>query len=479
MPGEVLGNRAAHTRVTDNKNEALNMTANPYLQGNFAPVENEITATELTVRGRIPPELCGRLLRIGPNPVNPEPGTYHWFLGNGMVHGLRLRDGNAEWYRSRFVRDDEVVARHHWPAVEGPQAALSIGSGVANTNVIGHAGKTFAIVEAGNLPVELDYDLETVARSRFDGTLPGGFSAHPHRDPVTGELHTVAYSPMWQHLQYVCVGPDGRVNRSVDVPTPGKPMVHDCMFTEHYIVLFDLPCTLNEGAMAEGRPFPYLWDPGYGARVGLLPRHGEAEDVSWHEVEPCYVFHPMNGFEDAQGRVVLDVVRHPRMFHRDRHGPNEGRTRLDRWIIDPAKTEVSESSLDDHPQEFPRIDERCAGSPYRYGYTSEIDPTFQSTALRKHDLAEGRIHTHSEGPGRHFMEPVFIPRSTDAEEDEGWVLAYVFDEDKNSSDVVILNAQDFGGEPVATIELPRRVPYGFHGNWVSDVGPSEGAINRG
>jgi carotenoid cleavage dioxygenase len=444
------------------------MTGNPYLQGNFAPVEDEITATELAVHGEIPAQLSGRLLRIGPNPVNADPSSYHWFLGNGMAHGLRLRDGRAEWYKARFVRDDEVTAHMHWPPVAGPRPALSIGSGVANTNIIEHAGKTLAIVEAGNLPVELDYDLDTVGRTSFDGGLSGGFSAHPHRDPVTGELHTVVYSPLWQHIQYVCVGRDGNVTRAVDVPTPGRPMVHDCMFTRNYIILLDLPCTLNEGAMVEGLPFPYLWDPDYGARVGLLPRHGDAGDVTWHEVDLCYVFHPMNAFEDAQGRVVVDVVRHPRMFATDRHGPNEGRTRLDRWIIDPAQGWVSESCLDDHPQEFPRMDERVAGSAYRYGYSSAIGRDFQSMGLRKHDLQEGRVSTHEQGAHRHFLEPVFVPRDAGAAEDEGWIMAYVYDEEKNSSDVVILNAEDFEGEPQATIALPRRVPYGFHGNWVAD-----------
>jgi carotenoid cleavage dioxygenase len=177
----------------------------------------------------------------------------------------------------------------------------------------------------------------------------------------------------------------------------------------------------------------------------------------------------MNAFEDEQGRVVLDVVRHPRMFHRDRHGPNEGRTRLDRWLIDRGQSKVVETCLDEHPQEFPRMDERRAGSNYRYGYSSAIGSSFESLGLRKHDLAEQRVVSHDQGPKRHFLEPVFVPRSDDAGEDDGWVMAYVFDEDKNSSDVVILNAADFGGEPVATIELPRRVPYGFHGNWLADA----------
>lgn len=444
------------------------MTANPYLAGNFAPVETELTATDLPVTGKIPEQLCGRLLRIGPNPVNADPARYHWFLGNGMAHGVRLRDGKAEWYKSRYVRDDQVTAHFDWPAVEGPQAALSIGHGVANTNIIGHAGKTLAIVEAGNLPVELDYDLNTVGRFDFNGGLSGGFSAHPHRDADTGELHTAVYSPLWQHIQYVRVDANGAVTKKVDVPTPGKPMVHDCMFTEHYFILLDLPCTLNEGAMVEGLPFPYLWNEDYGARVGLLPKDGSAEDVTWHEVDPCYVFHPVNAYEDAQGNVVMDVARHPRMFATDMHGPNEGRTRLDRWIIDRNSSKVSESCLDDYPQEFPRLDERLAGKSYRYAYTAEIGQGFVTGGIRKHDLQEGRVSSFQPGPQRHCFEPVFVPASDTAGEDEGWIMAYVQDDDRGASDVVILDAGDIESGPLATIALPRRVPYGFHGNWVAD-----------
>jgi carotenoid cleavage dioxygenase len=444
------------------------MSSNPYLAGNFAPIEDEVSAFDLPVTGEIPQELNGRLLRIGPNPVNADPAMYHWFLGNGMAHGLRLRDGKAEWYKARYVRDDEVTAHFNWPAVAGPEAPLAIGNGVANTNIIGHAGKTLAIVEAGNLPVELDYDLETLGRTNFDGGLNGGFSAHPHRDPETGELHTAVYSPFWQHIQYVRVDAEGRVNRRVDVPTPGSPMVHDCMFTANYFILLDMPVVFDMESVNGDNPFPYGWNPDYGARIGLLPRDGEAGDVSWHEVELCYVFHPLNAYEDEHGKVILDVIRHPQMFATDAHGPNEGRTRLDRWTIDPANSRVQESCLDDHPQEFPRLDERRAGKAHRFGYSTEVGRGLVGLGLRKHDLQHGRVSVHNPGAGRHFMEPVFVPAHAGAAEDEGWVMAYLYDEGSDNSEVVILNAQDFDGDPVATIALPRRVPYGFHGNWVAD-----------
>jgi carotenoid cleavage dioxygenase len=445
------------------------MSANPYLEGNFAPVEEELTAFDLPVTGSIPQELEGRLLRIGPNPVAPDPARHHWFLGNGMVHGVRLRSGRAEWYRNRYVRDDEVVRIKGGPEVPGPRRD-SLGNGVANTNVIAHAGRTFAIVEAGNLPVELSYELDTIARSDFQGTLPGGFTAHPKRDPDTGELHAAVYSPFWEYLQYVVVGADGRVQRTVEVPAPGKPMVHDCALTARYFVLLDLPVTFNPGMLTEGYPLPYRWNPDYPARVGLLPRAGDATDVVWSEVEPCYVFHPLNAYEDEDGRVVLDVVRHPKMFATDLLGPNEGAPTLDRWIVDLQGGPVKEQRLDDRAQEFPRHDERLVGKPYRFGYTAGFAEGVAFGGLFRHDLRDGKVEVHHQGRTRMFMEPVFVPRTPDAAEDDGWVMAYLYDAATNKSDVVILAAQDFRGDPVATIELPARVPFGFHGNWAPDAG---------
>lgn len=444
------------------------MTHNPYLSGNFAPLDEELTAFDLKVTGEIPRELNGRLLRIGPNPVDPEPRSHHWFLGSGMVHGVRLEEGRAVWYRRRYVRDDRVVSARGWPAVAGPRGALQLGEGVANTNVMGHAGEIWALVEGGSLPVRLDGELETVARTDLAGTLPGGLSAHPHRDPDSGELHAAAYSPMKPELQYVVIGADGRVRRTVDIPLPGRPMVHDCMITRNYFIVLDLPVIFDESVMAEGFSLPYRWHPEYGARVGLLPREGSAEQISWHEVEPCFVFHPMNGYEDAEGRVVLDVVRHGQMFSRDMNGPGDGISTLDRWTIDTARTRVHERRLDDNPQEFPRLDERLTGKAYRYGYTADLPEFNIMGGLKKYDLHSGYSEVHGEGEHRVFMEPVFVPRSPEAEEDDGWILAYVHDRASDSCDVVIIAARDFAAPPLATIHLPDRVPYGFHGNWVAD-----------
>jgi len=418
-----------------------------FLDGNFAPVSEEVTTGELPVSGRLPEELTGRLVRIGPNPkAAPDPATYHWFTGDGMVHGLRLEGGKAGWYRNRWVGGGEVV----------------------NTHVIGVDNRTFALVEAGNSPVELTEELETVGRCDFGGTLDGSFTAHTHADPATGDLHGVTYHWSWDHIRHVVVGPDARVRREERVPVPDAPMVHDCAITERFVVLFDLPVTFSLDAAAGGASLPYRWNPDHPPRVGLLPLAGPAAQVRWFEAPSCFVFHTLNAYDDGD-TVVIDLVRHPRMFATLLNGPYEGLPSLERWTLDLGRGTLATATLDDAGQEFPRIDERLTGRAHRYGYATAFGEGIEHGPALKHDLARGTREVHDYGPGRVGLEPVFVPRADGTAEDDGWVLAYVYDATEDRSDVVVLDAQDFAGEPVATIHLPVRVPFGFHGSWLPDA----------
>ena len=335
---------------------------NPYLAGNYAPVAEEVTAFDLPVlEGQIPDVLDGRYLRNGPNPVAADPARYHWFTGTGMVHGIRLRDGRAEWYRNRFVRGGSILDEKGWPDPGGPTGVMA---GAVNTNVIGHADRTLALVEAGSLPIELTDELDTVARTDLAGPaggLRGPFTAHPKRDPGTGELHAAAYYWGFEGLQYVVVGADGGLTHQATISLPGQPMVHDISITESRVVLYDLPCTFDLDVAMSGTGLPYRWNPDHGARVGVLPKGGSDADVAWFEVENCYVYHPLNAYDLPDGRIVVDVVRHPSMFETDVRGPSEGSTTLDRWVIDPAAGRVTETRLDDRGQELPRVDERVVG----------------------------------------------------------------------------------------------------------------------
>ena len=212
--------------------------ANPYLDDFLAPVNTEVTATDLPVTGHIPDFLDGRYLRNGPNPVaEVDPATYHWFTGDGMVHGVALRDGKAGWYRNRWVRSAAVRTALGEPATATRNLRAGMQSLGANTNVLAHAGKTLALVEGGVANYELTDDLDTVGACDFDGTLAGGYTAHPHRDPRTGELHAVSYSyARGKTVQYSVIDTHGHARRTVDIEVSGSPMMHDFSLTDKYVV---------------------------------------------------------------------------------------------------------------------------------------------------------------------------------------------------------------------------------------------------
>lgn len=451
--------------------------ATPY-RGGFAPATEEITAFDLKVTGRIPGELTGRYLRNGPNPLSlDDPHAAHLFLGEGMVHGVRLRDGKAEWYRNRWVRSAEVARRLGEEPRPGPvHAGMDF---AANTHVIGHAGRTFATVEAGARPYELSYELDTIGPCDFGGTLPGGYAAHTKLDPHTGELHAIAYFFGWNHHQHVVLDPSGTVTHTRDIPVADAPMVHDFALTERYVVLYDLPVTFSMAAAEKGTPLPYAWNDDHAARIGLLPRDGG--EIVWAEVDPCWVFHTLNAYDDGD-QVVVDVVRYPKRFVEARLDLG-GAPTLDRWTIDVPSGKLSETRLDDRAQEFPRMDERRTSLPYRYGYTAAArdlvdviypgdteledlpDEAFDNTLI-KHDLRAGRQEARQFGRGAFVGEPVFV--AAGEEEDDGYVLAFVNNPARGAADLVILSARDFTGEPVGVVHLPARVPLGFHGSWVAD-----------
>jgi carotenoid cleavage dioxygenase len=210
---------------------------------------------------------------------------------------------------------------------------------------------------------------------------------------------------------------------------------------------------------------PYRWDPSYPARVGVMPRAGGAADVRWFDVEPCYVFHPLNAYDDGDS-IVLDVVRHPKMFDTELRGPNEGPTSLDRWTVDLADGKIRETRFDDHPQEFPRIDDRLVGRPHRYGYAMQTSGTGGTVgdSMLKHDLRRGHTVARRLGAHQFAGEFVFVPSSPQAPEDDGVLMGFVYDATTDRSDLTILDAASL--ETIAVVHLPVRVPFGFHGNWV-------------
>ena len=455
--------------------ESREAGSHPYLSGLHRPMLEELTLEELEVVGTLPPTLSGRYVRIGPNPIAPEPERYHWFAGDGMVHGLAIRDGRALWYRNRWIRSNAVAHALGEEPAPGPRHPRT---DVVNTNVIGLNGQTWALVEAGSYPVVFSDDLEQQAYSAFSGSLAGSYSAHPHRDPQTGELHAIAYEGgVLDHVRHVVVGSDGMVRREEPIAVRHGPSIHDCALTDSYVVILDLPVTFSSDAARRGMNFPFRWDTEHRSQVGLLPKMGSNADIIWCEVDPCYVFHTGNAWEDSDGVVHLDVISYETMFDTDRPGASGRSLGLERWTVDPETRRVVRRSVDGAAQEFPRYDERRTGRPTRYLYTIAVSEPGEPVATKifKHDAETGDREIHDFGPQRIPGEFVFVASADEAPEDGGCLIGLVVDTGSQTTDLVVLDAAHFLEPPLCSVRLPHRVPPGFHGNWIPDT-PGLGAL---
>jgi len=420
---------------------------NYYLQGNYAPVKEIITEDNLEVIGSIPKELSGLYLRNGPNPIgSPNVKKYHWFTGEGMLHGVRIDGGKAIWYRNNLV-----------------------GSG-NNTHVISHAGKIYAIAEAGDKPVEIDQQLNSLDTDPFHGTLETGFTAHTKFDSQSKELHGITYAfPRGSYeAHYVVIGKDGRVKRTDLLPLSSGTMLHECAITENYVLVLDLSITFALSKLAKGY-FPFSWNDDHQARIGLLNRKSDNVEIKWFNIDPCYFFHTVNAYEDQQGNVVVNAMRYQRLFDEDWNGPfTEFPSLLTRWTLNLANGNASEQQLDDLPAEFPRMHPHLNGKFNRFGYLLGtglgVKPDFGR--IIKYDFVNKSNEVYELGEGKEGAESVFIPSENQKNEDDGYLMTYVYDKASDKSNLVIFHAQNIKSGPIAQIKLPQRVPFGFHGSWV-------------
>ncbi|GAA2778794.1 carotenoid oxygenase family protein [Saccharopolyspora taberi] len=433
------------------------MTA--YLEGHLAPVPDEIESFDLPVTGALPPELTGRYLRNGPNPrPGADPG--HWFGGDGMLHGIRLRGGRAEWYRNRWVRTGQLAGERRFR----PDGTLDMSVHSANTHIVGHADRLLALCEAG-LPYEVTGELDTLGPHDFGGKLLTPMTAHPKQDPVSGKLYFFGYSFQPPFLTYHRLSAAGELERSVEVDLPAPIMMHDFAITERHVVWLDLPLTFDLGLVGSGIPF--RWNDEHPTRLGVMDRDGGTR-VQWFEIDPCFVFHVGNAHEDAAGRIVLDAVRYSRTAFRSVWSGMSGSAAesgdsggsLHRWTLDPATGVAREQALDDLAVEFPTINEDRVGLGHRYVYAAG-----GSGSVVKYDTRSGSPAVHDLAPHQVAGEAVFVPSG--GGEDEGWLLSVVTDTAADSSELLVLDATSV--EPVASVALPRRVPSGFHGSWIGDT----------
>jgi carotenoid cleavage dioxygenase len=428
-----------------------------HLAGNNAPIAEERDVTDVRVRGALPRDLHGVFVRNGPNPRTGR--SPHLFAGDGMVHGVALEDGHVRWYRNRYVR----TPLYEHPGVDRMDLAFDRRTGAvdhrvttANTHVVEHGGRILAL-EEGGFPYELDADLGTVGPWTFDGRLTTPMTAHPKRCPRTGDLLFFGYQLRPPFVTYHRADAAGRLVRSVPLTLPRATMLHDFAITDTRVVFHDSPLVFDPSAIAPTGS-PWRWDAEHGARFGVLPRDGDDADIRWVDVDAFHLSHVSNAHDDGD-HVVLTGTR---------IGAPDGLPAMHRWTIDVAAGRVSEEALDDEPAEYPRVPDALVGRRTRYEYVTSFvfaaEPDHHE--IHKHDLVAGTRTACVLPSGHTCGEPVFVPRAGAIAEDDGYLLTFGHDRAGGTSALLVLDAADVAGPPVAVVDLGVRVPAGFHGSWI-------------
>ncbi len=466
-----LGDRLTHAAAPKTS------PASPFLAGNYAPVREEIAADNLRVVGRLPSDLEGMFVRNGPNPQFEPRNAYHWFDGDGMLHGVLVRDGRAS-YRNRYVRtegwqEERKASKALYDGLLGMPNLKKLARGKdgfknsANTALIWHNGQLLALWEGGAPHAVRVPDLATLGRHTFGGKLKHACTAHPKIDPATGEMMFFGYQPVRPYVQYSVANARGVLVRTTPIDVPRPVMMHDFAVTARHTIFMDLPVTFHFGRALRGRP-AFAYEPQHGARFGVLPRHGKGSDVKWFASPACYVFHTLNACDDGDEVVLLasrmkafPATIVPPDSMTDRQLEREGAS-LYRWRFNLKTGKVREGPVDDVAADFPRLHDGYLGRKARHGYLMRL----KMDGFLKYDLDRGTSEAHALGKGRFASEGVFVPRPGARREDDGWLVAYVYDAAAGKSEMVVIEAGDFRARPVARVLLPARVPYGFHGTWL-------------
>ncbi|CAH9092012.1 unnamed protein product [Cuscuta europaea] len=486
-----------------------------YLSGNFAPAPEETApCKDLPVIGQLPECLNGEFVRVGPNPNFTPVAGYHWFDGDGMIHGLRIKDGKAT-YVSRFVKTSRLKQEQFFGGAKFMKIGdlkgffglvmvymqmlraklkvldVSYGTGTANTALIYHHRKLLALSE-GDKPYVVkvleDGDLQTLGMLDYDERLSHPFTAHPKIDPITGEMFTFGYSTTAPYLTYRVVSKDGVMNEPVPITIPEPVMMHDFAITENYAIFMDLPLYFRPKEMVKNKEFIFKFDRTKKARFGILPRYARNETlIKWFELPNCFIFHNANAWEEGDEVVLitcrienldLDMVNGAVKDDLENFANELYEMRFNMKSCQASQKKLSDSSVD-----FPRVNENYTGRKQRYVYGTILNNIAKVKGIIKFDLHDepqtgktqlevgGNVQGIFDlGPAKFGSEAIFIPRQTSStcEEDDGYLIFFVHDENTGKSAVEVIDAKTMSSDPIAVVELPKRVPYGFHAFFVTE-----------
>jgi carotenoid cleavage dioxygenase len=474
----------------------------PIYQDVLRLVRLEGDIADLEIEGEVPAEMDGAFYRVHPDPqfAPRKPGD-QFFNGDGMVTMFRIKDGKVG-FRQRYAKTDKwklenaagkaLFGSYRNPLTDDP-AVKGQYRGTANTNVLVFGGDLLAMKEDSPCLVMDKLSLDTDGYTDWDGELTlRTFGAHPKIDPETGDLCNISYAAkgdLSRDGTYFELSPDGRVLRRAAFEVPYYTMLHDFCIAGDYVVIPVSPYSSDMSVLEQDRPHFY-YDRSLPSYIGVMRRDGDGSDMRWFKQDPAVCScHVMNAFAEGT-KIHLDtpvskIGSLP--FFPDKDGapfdPELAMTELSRFTVDlmsNSDTVESITLLGKAPGEFPRIDDRMAGKPYRHGWmiTYDLAKPYNGppgpfagviNSLTHFDVVSGEEQSWWCGPDGSLQEPCFIPRSADAPEGDGWLVALVDNHVTNYSDLCIFDALDVAKGPLARAKLPVRLRQGLHGNWAASA----------
>jgi len=457
----------------------------PSLWENCAEVDVDVTDIE----GTLPKGLVGELLRNGP--AKRDLGTYFWD-GDGMVRALRFGDDGKVRYRSRYIHTPKYLAERNATQPVFRSAGTQRPGGIlgnmfrmpateANTHLLSHAGKLWALHEGGH-PFELDpQTLKTRGPDHFGGALPKRvtFSAHPHPDPATGDVYNFGMEGGLKGatLHAYRMSRLGRLERLGSASISRMTFMHDFALTQNWMIFFVPPISLSMPRMMLGLSSvfdAFQWESGVASEVVMISRDGTRQ--LRFEVEPIIFGHLIVAREEGH-EVVVDFVRPPSW---DRIGKGLANYRTDglsfleelcqwRMRINTQTRRVQSEELCPLPADFPRGNEALSTHEQRYSYLAangkpRTKGMFRGTMKLDTKTAQTDLFDFGEGFVTH--EPVFVPSAQGKDEDDGWVVQFVHNNARKATDCAVFDARKIKDGPVCTLKLPANAGMTFHGAWV-------------